>query len=224
MSRAQLSSSEDIRPAFRHDINALRAVAIISVVFYHFELFGFNGGFVGVDIFFVISGFLMANIICQNISDRKFDVIEFYMSRSRRIIPALLAMTISTLSLGWFILLPSDYKELGGHARDTLLFISNIRYLNEAGYFDDASKSKWLLQTWSLSIEWQFYLLYPLILTALKKYNLEKRNYFTHTFGCDYCVANLLPISIKQQQRKIFLHTPIKSMGIAGRRSCFPVQ
>ena len=147
----------------------MRALAVSGVTLYHFDISGFSGGFVGVDIFFVISGFLMAQIICGSLETEKFDLIGFYVSRARRIIPALIAVVIATLAVGWFVLMPMDYQELGGDARESLFFTSNNRYLAEAGYFDRESHSKWLLHTWSLSVEWQFYLLYPLILLALKK-------------------------------------------------------
>lgn len=148
--------------AFRHDINGLRAWAVMAVVLYHFGVPGFAGGFVGVDVFFVISGFLMTSIIISGLEQGRFSLWGFYLARARRIIPALLVLCISLLILGWFWLPPIDYKMLGTHAATALAFVSNLKFWREAGYFDVASHEKWLLHTWSLSVEWQFYILLPL--------------------------------------------------------------
>lgn len=156
-------------PGFRSDINGLRAIAVIAVVLYHFGVKGFSGGFAGVDIFFVISGFLMTGIIFQQTNAGKFSLIGFYLSRAKRIIPALIVLCIALLIGGWFLLIPSEYKELGKHASSSIRFMSNILYSKEAGYFDTASHEKWLLHTWSLSVEWQFYMVYPIIILASRK-------------------------------------------------------
>lgn len=161
---------------FRLDINGLRAWAVLGVVFYHFGVPGFGGGFVGVDVFFVISGFLMAGIVIGGLESGRFGVFDFYMARARRIIPALLGVVLVVLLIGWFILMPSDYQILGRHARESLFFTSNLTYLREAGYFDTASHEKWLLHTWSLSVEWQFYLFYPLVLMLLQRFLPGRRN------------------------------------------------
>lgn len=153
-----------VRSSFRVDINGLRAWAVIAVIFYHFGVAGFEGGFVGVDIFFVISGFLMTGIVVKGLERGDFSLLGFYMARARRIMPALLGLCAVLLTLGWFVLLPPDYKTLGTHAVYSLSFLSNIEYWKEAGYFDVASHEKWLLHTWSLSVEWQFYLLLPVVL------------------------------------------------------------
>lgn len=151
---------------FRKDINGLRAWAVVAVVLFHFGVPGFAGGFVGVDVFFVISGFLMTNILIRKLENpqQKFSVWDFYLARAKRIAPALLVLCIALLALGWFVLPPQDYRSLGMHTLTSVLFASNIQYWREAGYFDAASHDKWLLHTWSLSVEWQFYLLLPLFL------------------------------------------------------------
>lgn len=147
---------------FRHDINGLRAIAVVAVVLYHFGIPGFAGGFVGVDVFFVISGFLMTGIIIRGLERETFSLLDFYLARARRIVPALLVLCASLLLIGWFFLPSQDYKLLSGHVATALTFISNIKFWREAGYFDEASHDKWLLHTWSLSVEWQFYVLLPI--------------------------------------------------------------
>jgi len=155
---------------FRDDINGLRAWAVVSVILFHFGVAGFSGGFVGVDIFFVISGYLMTGIIIKglekssNESKNEFSLIQFYLARARRIIPALLALCVVLLVAGWFFLPDSEYRSLGTHSTTALAFLSNFKFWSEAGYFDVASHEKWLLHTWSLSVEWQFYVLLPIVL------------------------------------------------------------
>lgn len=153
---------------FRYDINGLRAIAVIAVVIFHFDPSWLPGGFAGVDVFFVISGFLMTSIIFRGLDQSTFNLIKFYIARANRIVPALAALCLAVLVAGWFILFPAEYEALGKHAASSIAFISNFIYWQEAGYFDAASHEKWLLHTWSLAVEWQFYLLYPLILLALK--------------------------------------------------------
>lgn len=157
---------------FRDDINGLRAWAVLAVILFHFGVPGFSGGFVGVDIFFVISGFLMTGIVVEGLEkndQKQFSVIEFYMARARRILPALIVLCAVLLALGWLALLPLDYKMLGTHAVSAIFFLSNIQFWREAGYFDTNSHDKWLLHTWSLSAEWQFYLILPLVIMAVWK-------------------------------------------------------
>lgn len=158
---------------FRKDINGLRAIAVIAVVLFHFGIPRMQGGFVGVDIFFVISGFLMTGIISQRMKRGDFSTVEFYLARGRRIVPALVVLCLVLLAAGWFALPPLDYKTLGKHAAVSLGFLSNHAYLGESGYFDADSHEKWLLHTWSLSIEWQFYLIYPIIIVLLRKLQSE---------------------------------------------------
>ena len=155
---------------FRHDINALRAFAVSSVVLYHFQVSLFASGYIGVDIFFVISGFLMTKVICSAVIKESFSFINFFFARAKRIIPALLVMCLILLVFGWFYLLPIEYRQLSKHIVSSQLFISNIIFSGESGYFDVASTKKYLLHTWSLSVEWQFYMLLPLLLVGLLKF------------------------------------------------------
>jgi peptidoglycan/LPS O-acetylase OafA/YrhL len=160
---------------FRKDINGLRAIAVIAVVLFHFNPSWLPGGFAGVDVFFVISGFLMTGIIFRGIQQNSFSILNFYVARANRIIPALALLCLTLLALGWFFLMPSIYKDLGKHISSSMSFTSNLIYWSEAGYFDAASHEKWLLHTWSLSVEWQFYIIYPLVLLLLRRFiSLEK--------------------------------------------------
>lgn len=154
---------------FRQDINGLRAIAVISVVIFHFMPNLLPGGFSGVDVFFVISGYLMTSIIVKGLEKNAFSTFGFYLARAKRIIPALAVLCIALLIYGWIWLLPVDYKDLAKHVASSISFLSNFIYLRESGYFTTGSLEKWLLHTWSLSVEWQFYIVYPLILLAFKK-------------------------------------------------------
>lgn len=166
---------DSIASGYRGDINGLRSWAVVAVILYHFGVPGFGGGFVGVDVFFVISGFLMTGIVVDSLERGKFSLIAFYLARARRILPALIVLCAVLLALGWWVLLPVDYKALGTHAVFSLAFLSNIKFWREAGYFDAASHEKWLLHTWSLAVEWQFYLLLPLVLLAVWKWRPGRR-------------------------------------------------
>lgn len=149
---------------FRKNINALRALAVAAVVLYHFNVPGFSGGFVGVDVFFVISGFLMTGILCTALQGERFSLWRFYAARARRIIPALAVLGVALTVFGFFFLPLEDYRDLLKGIKHSLLFTSNLAFAESANYFADSSHSNWLLHTWSLSVEWQFYLLYPLVL------------------------------------------------------------
>lgn len=155
---------------FRTDINGVRAIAVCAVLVYHFAASYLPGGFVGVDVFFVISGFLMTSIIYTKIEQSKFSFIDFYLARFRRIVPPLLTLCIVLSIFGWFFFPPEYFQSMHKHVAGSLSFISNILYMRESGYFDGGSQEKWLLHTWSLSVEWQFYIIYPLFLLALSKF------------------------------------------------------
>lgn len=161
-------------PKYRADIDGLRAVAILSVVGYHAFPLSVQGGFIGVDIFFVISGFLISTIIFESLSRNSFSFIEFYSRRIRRIFPALILVLTSSFIFGWYALLSLEYRQLGKHIVGGAGFISNFLFWGESGYFDNAADTKPLLHLWSLGIEEQFYVIWPLLawLAWRKKINL----------------------------------------------------
>ncbi len=155
---------------YRADIDGLRAIAVLSVVIFHAFPTFLQGGFVGVDIFFVISGFLITSIILKQATLNTFSLSHFYANRIRRIFPALLLVLIFSLVLGWFSLTADEYKQLGFHAAGGALFIDNFVFWRESGYFDNPAETKPLLHLWSLAIEEQFYLAWPLVLLFLLKF------------------------------------------------------
>jgi len=155
---------------FRDDINGLRALAVTAVVLFHFKLSFVPGGFAGVDVFFVISGYLMTLIITRRLEKGSFSLIGFYGDRARRIVPPLYTMIFSLFVFGYVFIDPYSYQKLGSTGISALLFFSNFRFWEATGYFDAKSATKWLLHTWSLSVEWQFYLLYPIILMGLTRF------------------------------------------------------
>ena len=154
---------------FRRDIAGLRAIAVLAVVFYHYGIPPFKGGFIGVDIFFVISGYLMTKIIIDGVTNGNFSLRDFYVARVRRIVPALLLLCLAYIGLGALVLVPFDLKELSLQVMSSITFLSNWNFLREFGYFEAGEHAAWLQHTWSLSVEWQFYLLYPIILLIIKR-------------------------------------------------------
>lgn len=154
---------------FRNDINGLRALAVAAVIIYHFNSSYMSSGFAGVDVFFVISGYLMTSIIVNKFNDGNFKLFDFYLSRAKRIIPSLIIVCFALLIFGFLLIEPGTYQLIGKHSASSLTFISNFTYLFESGYFDQSSKEKFLLHTWSLSVEWQFYLIYPFIIISISK-------------------------------------------------------
>lgn len=160
-------------PKYRADIDGLRAIAVLSVVGFHAFPFWVQGGFIGVDIFFVISGFLISAIIFENLQRDTFSFVEFYSRRIKRIFPALLVVLTASFAFGWFVLFPDEYKQLGKHIVGGAGFISNFLLWRESGYFDNAAKTKPLLHLWSLGVEEQFYIIWPTLLWFAWKQRLN---------------------------------------------------
>lgn len=152
---------------YRADIDGLRALAVLSVVIYHVNPQSIPGGFLGVDIFFVISGYLISLILFREQTADTFSFVDFYARRIRRLFPALAVVLLATLVFGAFALFADEYRRLGKHASSAIAFLLNFQLMNEAGYFDIASDSKPLLHLWSLSVEEQFYLVWPALLIVI---------------------------------------------------------
>jgi peptidoglycan/LPS O-acetylase OafA/YrhL len=154
---------------YRREIDGLRAVAVIPVILFHAGLSCLPGGYVGVDVFFVISGYLISNIIMQELDAGRFSIIEFYERRARRILPALFFVLTTCLIPAWFWLLPHDYKSFSQSLVAVCLFASNILFWKTSNYFSGSAEMKPLLHTWSLAVEEQFYIFFPLLLMLLWK-------------------------------------------------------
>lgn len=164
---------------YRPDIDGLRAISVISVIFYHFKIPFFEGGFVGVDIFFVISGYLITQNIISLIDNNEFNFSTFYFRRVRRLIPSLLTVILATFMVSLFVLSPEDMSSLSGSVVYAITGISNIYFWMQSGYFDSFASLKPLLHTWSLGVELQFYVLWPLmILLACRSYNRSSYRLF----------------------------------------------
>ncbi len=155
--------------SYRPDIDGLRAIAVLAVVIYHAFPEHLRGGFVGVDIFFVISGYLISGIIISDLDAGRFTYLEFYRRRVRRIFPALSIVLIFTLAVSWFWLLPDEFREVGLQAIAAATSTANVLFWLQSGYFDLAAATKPLLHLWSLGVEEQFYLLWPLLLATCYK-------------------------------------------------------
>ena len=166
---------------FRYDINALRAIAVIGVLLFHYKVAWVGGGFAGVDVFFVISGYLMSKIIIGGLYRGNFSLMEFYGRRLKRIVPALLALVLVLTVGGFFIYFPDSYQLNQRNAAASVLFVSNIVYWQSAGYFAEASDTNILLHTWSLSAEWQFYIIYPIILLLVNRW-VKNRTLYLYGF------------------------------------------
>ena len=158
---------------YRADIDGLRSLAIVPIVLFHAGFPLFSGGFVGVDIFFVISGYLITSIIAKEIAAGQFDLWRFYERRIRRIFPALIVMLLVCSVAGWLLLFPLDLQAFGQSMVASTGFVANISFWLQSGYFDTASDLKPLLHTWSLAVEEQFYLLFPLVLLMAARNNRD---------------------------------------------------
>ncbi|MGE4317354.1 MAG: acyltransferase family protein [Deferribacterales bacterium] len=159
---------------YRTDIDGLRTMAILPVIFYHAGMNIFSGGYVGVDIFFVISGYLITSIIVKELNDDRFTIANFYVRRVKRIFPALYFLLSFTFILSFFSLMPAHFEAFGKSVVSTVLFSSNILFWSESGYFESAAETKPLLHTWSLGVEEQFYIFFPVILMLVARYGSKK--------------------------------------------------
>jgi peptidoglycan/LPS O-acetylase OafA/YrhL len=161
---------------YRPDIDGLRAVAVLSVLGFHLNISWLTGGFVGVDIFFVISGYLIGSIIINSAKKDEFSVVKFYVGRIRRIVPALVVMILLCFILSYFILFPAEYKRLAYSTIFAALSVSNLYFFYNTGYFNPLAATQPLLHTWSLGVEEQFYIVFPIFVVLLMRWSANLLN------------------------------------------------
>jgi peptidoglycan/LPS O-acetylase OafA/YrhL len=159
-----------IKGGYRRDIDGLRALAILPVLFYHAGVPGFSGGYVGVDVFFVISGFLITGIIAREFDEGRFSLVRFYERRARRILPALFTVIAFVLATAAWLYLPGDFEKVPRSALATLLFLANGWFFTQTGYFAGGAETMPLLHCWSLAVEEQFYIGFPILLWITARY------------------------------------------------------
>lgn len=159
---------------YRAEIDGLRAIAVLPVILFHAGFSAFPGGFVGVDVFFVISGYLITGILIDEISEGRFSILAFYERRARRILPALFAVLLACLPFAWLWLLDEQLADFAASLAAVLVFLSNIYFLSQVSYFAPASELQPLLHTWSLSVEEQYYLIFPLIVALSLRRGLAR--------------------------------------------------
>ncbi len=194
-----------IHPKYRPDIDGLRAVAVLSVLGFHAFPQWVKGGFIGVDIFFVISGFLISTIIFASLDGKGFSYSEFYARRIKRIFPALVVVMGATFAFGWYTLLPGEWQQLGKHVAAGAGFVSNFAFWGEAGYFDNAAETKPLLHLWSLAIEEQFYIFWPLLLGLAWK----RKWRMLAVIGAVAAASFLLNVSTIHSHRTAAFYSPL---------------
>ena len=159
---SRMSSSPTL--SYRPEIDGLRAIAVFSVILFHAGFESFEGGYIGVDVFFVISGYLITSLLLNEVENKTVSLLNFYERRARRLIPALYIVLVACIPFSWFMLIPSQMKDFGQSLIATISFSSNFLFWFESDYFAAAAETKPLLHTWSLAVEEQFYLLFPLVL------------------------------------------------------------
>jgi len=152
---------------FRREIDGLRAIAVLAVIFFHAGFDAVGGGFVGVDVFFVISGYLITAILLEEIGGGEFSLLNFYQRRAKRILPALFLVISISIPFAWLLLLPNDMKDFSESLVGVSFFLSNLIFLSQSGYFEGAAELKPLLHTWSLAVEEQYYLFFPVLLAIV---------------------------------------------------------
>lgn len=168
---------------YRAEIDGLRAVAVVPVIFFHAGFSLFNGGYVGVDVFFVISGYLITSIIMDDLDKGKFSLVRFYERRARRILPALVFVMLASLPFAWGLMIPPQLKAFAKSIIATNLFSSNILFWQESNYFGATAEEKPLLHTWSLAVEEQYYLFFPLLLIVLWRFGFKPMLYILLTIA-----------------------------------------
>lgn len=194
---------------YRREIDGLRAISLVAIVLFHAGFEAFSGGFLGVDIFFVLSGYLITSIILTDIANNDFSLIRFYEKRCRRILPALFVVLLVCIPFAWFWLLPHELKTFAKSVTYSALSVSNIYFFKTTNYFDSASELKPLLHTWSLGVEDQFYLLYPVLIIFLMK----------KSFKASYVALGIISIISLAVAHWSSLHYPLASFYLLHTRA-----
>lgn len=207
---------------FRSDINGLRAYAVIAVVIFHFFPSVLSGGFAGVDVFFVISGYLMTAIIVNRIETSGFSLIEFYLSRANRIIPPLAVLCTALFFWGYFFLPVYDFRIVGRDLFGAITFSSNIIFSLKQDYFE--GDTNFLLHTWSLSAEWQFYIVYPILILVTTRFaGIRRTSYFVLLLFFVSFITSMMYSSKYPSESYYLLHTRAWEMVAGGLAFLFPI-
>jgi peptidoglycan/LPS O-acetylase OafA/YrhL len=193
--------------SYRPDIDGLRAISVLGVIFFHAGLYPFGGGFVGVDVFFVISGYLITRHINSELQSNSFSLRNFYERRARRILPALLFVIALTVPLAWAWLLPQDLKSFSQSVVATLIFASNLYFWRTTDYFSQQSEMRPMLHTWSLAVEEQFYLLFPLLLMLIARFFRRHATRTVLVLAIGSWIVTLLVAQSNPSLAFYFLHT-----------------
>jgi peptidoglycan/LPS O-acetylase OafA/YrhL len=159
---------------YQPEVDGLRALAVLPVLFFHSGWAVFSGGYVGVDVFFVISGYLITGILAAELADNRFSILNFYERRIRRIMPCLLAVIIASSIAAAILLVPMDFRDFAKSVLATLFFASNVLFFRQSGYFDEQSEMKPMLHTWSLAVEEQHYIFFPILLWLIHRYARDR--------------------------------------------------
>lgn len=213
---------------YRPEIDGLRALAVLPVIFFHAGFSSFSGGYVGVDIFFVISGYLISHIIFHEISTGKFSLVNFYERRARRILPALYVVLLACIPAVWLFIPPPGIKDFFQSLSAVSLFSSNVLFWWESGYFDTASELKPLLHTWSLGVEEQFYFLFPLVALALSRYGNAVTAWSLVVCFCISLILSQYEVSEQSSSAFFLIHSRAWELlagvllALAERRGKFP--
>jgi len=215
-------SNVSIALKYRADVDGLRAVAVLAVVGFHAFPERMPGGFVGVDIFFVISGFLISSLLLHSLQERTFSFAEFYARRIRRIFPALALTLVAVIAFGWLALGPEEYQQLGKHVVAGAGFVVNFTLWAESGYFDGAAGAKPLLHLWSLGIEEQFYIVWPLVLWLATRVGVN-RLIPVAVIGVTSFAANAFIVQQSRLDAFYFPHTRFWELMLGSALACVAV-
>ena len=222
--------SSNSTPVYRPEIDGLRSIAVLAVVLYHFGVTSLQGGFVGVDIFFVISGFLIGGLLWREAeANGKISLSRFYARRIKRLAPAYVAMVLVSLIVAYVVLLPFEFREFGKSLIAATVYLSNVNFFREAGYFDSASEDKVLLHTWSLSVEEQFYIVLPILMVLLLRRSFGLRillwiSFFASLAACIWMTTRSQPAAFYLFPFRAWELLAGVLLAIEGQRRVLPFQ